>query len=223
MEPAHQNNTSESSWRDTYSLYGREACWPIQQHKYNKCIVLQHGDASSWDFPPLAPIIASSIQDVSRSDRRCLITTSSLLHGRQIGSTCWICVVSSFCRSGGILSFDIAQRIPPLSLTLALFVFSHSYSFFFLFFSSAGGTCELLRWICQILSNSQPGLTGTASALAACFVTPLTLCFQISSLPTVRIIMAPLWETVCSCISRGIITGWCLSVGKKKKRKPSYR
>lgn len=36
---------------------------------------------------------------------------------------------------------------------------------------------------------------------------PLTLCFQISSLPTARIITAPLGEAVCSCISRGIIRG----------------
>lgn len=36
---------------------------------------------------------------------------------------------------------------------------------------------------------------------------PLTLCFQISSLPTARIITTPLGEAVCSCISRGIIKG----------------
>lgn len=110
------------------------------------------GDAGSWDFPPLAPIIASSIWDVSGCDRRCLIMTSSKLHGRQIGSPCWICTLSGFCRPGTLSSFHFARLILPLILTLALFVV-FSPSFYCL--------QVLLRWICQILSGSQPGLTSS--------------------------------------------------------------
>ena len=207
---------SSSSWRDTYSLHGGQAWRSIQQCKYNKRIVLWRGDAGSWDFPPLAPIIASSIWDVSGSDRRCLIMTSSLLHGRQIGSTCWICAVSRFCRPGSLSSFDLAWWSLPLSLTRALFVFSSS----FLFFLQLVGPV-LLRWICQVLSSSHPGLSSSVSALVLYFVSPVTLCFQISSLPTAQIITAPLGEAVYSCISRGIIRGG-VSMLKKKKKKTSY-
>lgn len=113
-------------------------------HSLNTTNVLCYskGDAGSSDFPPLAPIIASSIQDVSRSDRRCLITTSPPLHGRQIGSTRRICALSSFCRPHSLLSFDTARQIPPLSSTVALFVFSPS--FFFFSFSR----CDL--WAAQV-------------------------------------------------------------------------
>lgn len=135
INAGHKQRTrtaSSSSWRDTYSLRGGKARRPIQQCKYNKCIVLRRGDAGSRDFPPLAPIIASSIRDVSGSDRRCLITTSLLLHGRQIGSTCWIRALSSFCRPGSLSSFDTAWRILPLKPTLALFVFFFPLFFFLL-------------------------------------------------------------------------------------------
>lgn len=76
----------------------------------------------------------------------------------------------------------------------------------------------LRRWICQVLSSSQPGLSSSVSALVLYFVSPVTLCFQISSLPTAQIITAPLGEAVCSCISRGIIRGG-VSVLKKTKTK----
>lgn len=42
------------------------------------------GDAGSTDFPPLASIIAPSVQDDSGSDRRCLITST--------WQTNWVCV-----------------------------------------------------------------------------------------------------------------------------------
>lgn len=121
------------SWRDPCSPNGRLD----NPHSLSITAVLccSEGDAGSSHFPPLAPIIASSIQDVSGSDRGCLITTSSPLHGRQIGSTCRISALSSFCRPGSLMSFDTVRQILPLSSTVALFVFFPSFFFYLFSFS----------------------------------------------------------------------------------------
>lgn len=172
----------------------QEGYWTMPTVSAQQTQCYSKGDAGSRDFSPLAPIIASSIRDVSGSDRRCLITTSLPLCGRQIGSTSRICALSSLCHPHSLLSSATVWQMPPLNLTVALFVFYRRLIFL-------QQVRPMSCWaLCRVLSISQP-------VLAVCFVAPLTLCFRISSLPTVQIITAPLGEAVCCSTSRGIIRG----------------
>lgn len=72
--------------------------------------------AGGWDFPPLAPIIALSIGDVSGSDRRRLIAASSLL--LLAWPTNWVSALnvllslSDSCRCGRYASLDTAVDAP---------------------------------------------------------------------------------------------------------------
>lgn len=91
--------------------------------RYCSLVRASGGAAGGWDFPPLAPIIASSIGDVSGSDRRRLIAVSSFLP--LAWPTNWVpepnvlLSLSGCCHRGGYASLNTAVdatlvEAPPL-------------------------------------------------------------------------------------------------------------
>lgn len=195
---AHSIGETIILWKAVYSMH---------QCKYSLSIVLRQGDTSSWDFPRLARIIASSIQDVWDLIGDVLSWLPRLFMadklGLHVGFMCYLASLSPW-KSPVIWYCTADLSIKPKSSIVCIF----SQCFFPW---QVGLSCDLFRWIYQILGSSQPR---TASALAMHLVTPLTLCFQISSLPTAQIIMVPLGKAVCSWSSRVIIRGG-VSVLKK--------
>lgn len=153
---------AEQTETDTSSLDAGEH--PDQSSGANTTNPLLSGEggAGSTDFPPLASIIAPSIQDDSRADRRCLLTST--------WQTNWVCLLG--LGSLWLLSAWQCLITPTLSYSTGTVGSQPALV-------GAEGTWELLKCICQILSSSQPELS--ASAPAVCLAPPLTLCFQSSS------------------------------------------
>lgn len=142
-----------------------------------------------------------------RSDRRCLtLATSSLLCSK------WICVYSiclacschrASASPGSLLSFDIALQISTMSSSFSCLCLRPVFFFFSL------SSTVLFRYVTKVdRSDTYVPVANLGFFLGSrctLCVTPMTLCFQISSLPTAWIITAPFGKATSPGASLGAV------------------